>query len=51
MLSKNVVTAVSNAVKAEGAVACAEKLTNNIYCQPSRDSPNGEQLKDGAIQR
>lgn len=43
------VSAVSKAVTQDAAVAVQQKLENNIYATPSRDSPNAEKLKDGAI--
>ena len=49
--SKNAVTAISRVVREETAVALNQKLVNNVWAQPSRSSPNGEKLKDGAIQR
>ena len=48
---KNAVTAISRVVKEETAAALTGKLTNNVWATPSRLSPNGEKLKDGAIQR
>lgn len=51
MISKNIVTAVSRAVNSESALICSDKLALNVWAQPSRCSPNGEKLKDGAIQR
>ena len=45
------VTAVSRALTQEAQAAVSQKLVTNIYATPSRDSPNAEKLKDGAIQR
>ncbi len=45
------ITAVSLAVKADAVVVLNQKLEGNVWATPSRDSPNGERLKDGAIQR
>lgn len=49
VVGKNAVTAVSTCVKAEAVATLNQKLDLNIWSQPSRKSPNGEQLKDGAI--
>lgn len=51
MVSKKAVTAVSRVLKEETAAALTQKLDGNVWCTPSRSSPNGEKLKDGAIQR
>ena len=52
MVSNKVVTnALSIVLKAESAAVIQSKLANNIWATPSRDSPNGEKLQDGAIQR
>ena len=51
MISKNAVTAVSRAVSAEAVAVVNDKLVHNVWATPSRCSPNGEKLKDGAIQR
>ncbi len=51
MVSKNVVTGVSRAVHAEAVQVVQDKIANSVWAQPSRDSPNAEKLKDGAIQR
>ena len=45
------IIAVSLAVKADAVVVLNQKLEGNFWATPSRDSPNGERLKDGAIQR
>jgi len=45
------VTAVSRVVSAEAAAIVESKLDYNIWATPSRDSPNADRLKDGAIQR
>ena len=45
------VTAVSRTLTQEAQIAVSQKLSHNIYATHSRDSPNGEKLKDGAIQR
>ena len=50
-VGKHMITAVSAAAKPEAVAVIAQKLDMNIWAQPSRKSPNGEQLKDGAIQR
>ena len=50
-VGKNAVTAVSSVVKPEAAAVLNERLNMNVWAQPSRKSPNAEQLKDGAIQR
>ena len=50
-VGKNAITAVSSVVKPEAAAVLNQKLDMNVWSQPSRSSPNGEQLKDGAIQR
>lgn len=44
-------TAVGRVLNAESQVAIQKSLEGNIWAQPSRASPNGEKLKDGAIQR
>jgi hypothetical protein len=49
MLQKNVITAVSTAVKTDAVAVLTQKLASNVWATPSRDSPNAEQLKDGAI--
>ena len=49
--SGKAVTAISKVVNAESQVVVQNALENNIWAQPSRGSPNGEKLKDGAIQR
>ena len=48
---KSAVTAISRVVNAESKVVVQKALDNNVWAQPSRGSPNGEKLKDGAIQR
>ncbi len=50
-VGKNVVTAVSSVSKPEAMAVLNQKLDLNVWATPSRSSPNGEQLKDGAIQR
>ena len=50
-LAKNAITAVSSAAKPEAVAVINQKLDMNIWATPSRKSPNGEKLKDGAIQR
>lgn len=49
--SGKAVTAVSKVVNAENAVVLSNALKGNVWSEPSRRSPNGEKLKDGAIQR
>ena len=49
MMQKNVVTALSRAVKADAVAVLNQKLEGNVWATPSRDSPNAEKLKDGAI--
>ena len=49
--SKQAVTAISRVVKEETAAALTQKLTGNVWATPSRTSPNGAKLQDGAIQR
>lgn len=49
--SGKAVTAISKVVNAESQVVLQNALDMNIWAQPSRASPNGEKLKDGAIQR
>ena len=44
-------TGITKANSAESLAVVNEKLENNIFATPSRDSPNAEQLKDGAVQR
>ena len=51
MVTSKAVTAVSRVVREETSVALTQKLAGNIWATPSRSSPNGEKLKDGAIQR
>lgn len=51
MLTKNVVTAVSRAVKAETVQVCQDKIANSVWANVSRCSPNAPKLLDGAIQR
>ena len=51
MVSKTGITAISRVVNAESQLVVQKALDNNIWAQPSRASPNGEKLKDGAIQR
>ena len=51
MVTSKTVTAVSRVVREETAAALTGKLNGNIWATPSRASPNGEKLKDGAIQR
>ena len=48
---KSAVTAVSRVLREETAAALTQKLDGNVWATPSRASPNGEKLKDGAIQR
>ena len=50
-LAKNAITAISTVAKPEAAAVLNQKLDLNVWAQPSRKSPNGEKLKDGAIQR
>ena len=50
-VAKNAISAVSTVAKPEAVAVLNNKLEHNVWCQPSRGSPNGEQLKDGAIQR
>ncbi len=50
-LAKNAISAVSTVAKPEAVAVLNQKLDSNIWATPSRRSPNGEQLKDGAIQR
>ena len=50
-VGKNAITAVSSCVKPEAVATINSKLDLNIWATPSRNSPNAEQLKDGAIQR
>lgn len=50
-VGKNVITAVSTVAKPEAVAVLNQKLEMNVWAQPSRKSPNGELLKDGAIQR
>ena len=47
--SGKAITAISKVVNAESAVVLNNALEMNIWSQPSRSSPNGEKLKDGAI--
>ena len=49
--SGKAITAISKVVNAESAVVLQNALEMNIWSTPSRASPNGEKLKDGAIQR
>ena len=49
--SGKAVTAISKVVNAESQVVLQNALEMNVWSQPSRGSPNGEKLKDGAIQR
>ena len=51
MISKNIVASVSKAVKSDAVAVLNQKLEHNIWATPSRDSPNADKLKDGAIQR
>ena len=51
MVSKNVVTGVSRAVHAEAVQVVQDKISNSVWANPSRDSPNAAKLLDGAIQR
>mgnify|MGYP000956149025 CR=1 FL=1 len=50
-IGKNAISAVSAAVRPEAVAVLNQKLDLNIWATPSRKSPNGEKLKDGAIQR
>ena len=50
-VSKSVISAVSSVVKPEAVAVLNQKLEKNVWAQPSRRSPNGQKLKDGAIQR
>ena len=45
------VTSISKVVNAENAAVLSNALERNVWSTPSRRSPNGEKLKDGAIQR
>ena len=49
--SGKAVTAIRKVVNAESAAVLSNALEGNVWSQPSRRSPNGEKLKDGAIQR
>ena len=49
-MAKNI-TAVSKVISQEALDAVTGKLTKNIWALATRDSPNAERLKDGAIQR
>ncbi len=49
-MSKNI-TAVSKVVTQEALEAVSQKLVNNVWAIPSRQTPNAEKLLDGAIQR
>ena len=49
-MSKNI-TAVSKVISEEALAILQNKLNRNIWAIPSRSSPNGPKLKDGAIQR
>ena len=51
VVGKNAITAIATVAKPEAVAVINQKLDMNIWAQPSRKSPNGEQLKDGAIQR
>ena len=48
-VGKTAITAVSSVAKPEAAALLNSKLDLNIWATPSRRSPNGEKLKDGAI--
>ena len=50
-VAKQVITAISTVAKPEAVAALNQKLELNVWATPSRKSPNGEKLKDGAIQR
>ena len=50
-MGKHAITAVSSVAKPEAVAIINSKLDLNIWAQPSRRSPNGALLKDGAIQR
>lgn len=50
-VGKTAITAISTVAKPEAAAVLSQKLDLNVWATPSRKSPNGEQLKDGAIQR
>ena len=50
-VGKHAISAVSSVAKPEAAAVLTQKLDMNVWAQPSRKSPNAEQLKDGAIQR
>ena len=45
------VTAVSRVFSTEAVAVLESKLEQNVWATPSRDSPNADRLKDGAIQR
>jgi len=50
-VAKQAITAISTVAKPEAVAVLNQKLELNVWATPSRKSPNGEKLKDGAIQR
>jgi hypothetical protein len=48
-VAKNAISAISTVAKPEAVAVLSQKLEMNIWATPSRKSPNGEKLKDGAI--
>jgi hypothetical protein len=50
-LFRHSITTTATVVKPEALAVLNQKLELNMWAQPSRKSPNGALLKDGAIQR
>ena len=49
MSSKKAVSALVKAGQSDAVAMIQRRLTNNIYAYPTRSSPNGPKLVDGAI--